>query len=434
MEAHSLNLLPLLKKQWGTDRLQYLQQIGNIAQQLGTPVYLVGGAVRDLFLQRYAPDLDVAVEGDVRSLAEACKAQIPGADYRYHARFGTATLQDSRGFSLDLAQCRVEHYPAPAALPEVRPGNIGEDLIRRDFTINAMALPLDPENFATLLDPYGGRIDLQRGQLRALHSRSFLDDPTRILRGLRFATRFQMNLTPESRQQLQEALQDDIFARLSAARLWREIRYLLELVALPLALPLLSEWNLWFLLRPAPMDIHAMQALLGRGQEQLQWLQQQFPQEPIAVSTLMLILLWQDLPWTDIQRPLDQWPIPDRNRLEADLRILPDLPRRIAQAIRPSQRANIWQACSLAGILAAMAMYPDDCALTDSARLYLQEQKSLQPAFNGQELQALGLSAGPSLGNILKRLRDAQLDRDIADKETAQQWLIKQGILPTNPR
>ncbi|PKY11312.1 polya polymerase [Acidithiobacillus marinus] len=434
MEAHSINLLPLLKKQWGTDRLQYLQQIGNIAQQLGTPVYLVGGAVRDLFLERYAPDLDVAVEGDVRSLVEACKAQIPGTDYQYHARFGTATLQDSRGFSLDLAQCRVEHYPAPAALPEVRPGNIGEDLIRRDFTINAMALSLDPENFASLLDPYGGRIDLQRGQLRTLHSRSFLDDPTRILRGLRFATRFQMNLAPESRQQLQEALRDDIFARLSAARLWREICYLLELVALPQALSLLSEWHLWFLLRPAPMDILAMQALLGRGQEQIQWLQQQFPEVSIAVSTLMLILLWQDLSWTDIQRPLDQWPIPDRNRLEADLRILPDLPRRIAQAIRPSQRANIWQACSLAGILAAMAMYPDDRALKDSARLYLQEQKSLQPIFNGQELQALGLSAGPSLGNILKRLRDAQLDRDIADKETAQQWLIKQGILPTNPR
>ncbi len=434
MEAHRLNLLPLLKKQWGTDRLQYLQQIGNIAQQLGTPAYLVGGAVRDLFLQRDAPDLDVAVEGDVRSLAEACKAQIPGGDYQYHARFGTATLQDSQGFSLDLAQCRVEHYPAPAALPEVRPGDIDEDLIRRDFTINAMALPLDPENFATLLDPYGGRIDLQRGQLRTLHSRSFWDDPTRILRGLRFATRFQMNLVPESRQQLQDALQDDIFARLSAARLWREIRYLLELDALPQALSLLSEWNLWFLLRPVPMDIHAMQALLGRGQEQIQWLQQQFPEENIAVSTLMLILLWQDLSWTEIQRTLDQWPIPDRNRLEADLRILPDLPRRIAQAIRPSQRANIWQACSLAGILAAMAINPHDRAVTDSARLYLQEQKSLQPVFNGQELQTLGLSAGPSLGDILKRLRDAQLDRDIADKETAQQWLIKQGILPTNPR
>ncbi|WP_414039602.1 CCA tRNA nucleotidyltransferase [Acidithiobacillus sp. M4-SHS-6] len=434
MEAHSVNILPLLKNQWGITRLQYLQQIGKIAQQRGIAAYLVGGAVRDLFLQRYAPDMDIAVEGDVRALAEACKAQIPGADYQYHERFGTATLQNPHGFALDMAQCRLEHYPAPAALPEVRPGDILADLARRDFTVNAMALRLDPEHFGKLLDPYAGQADLQRGQLRTLHSRSFLDDPTRILRGLRFAARFQMALVPESRQQLREALQADIFARLSAARLWRELRYLLELAVLPQALSLLSDWNLWFLLRPAPADIHAIQALIQRGQEQIQWMQQHFPQEPIAVTTVMLILLWQDSPLADIQQHLDQWPIPDRSRLQADLRIIPDLPKTIPQSIRPSQRAKIWQGCSVAGILAAMAMYPDNPVLVDSARLYLLKQKHLQPMLNGQELQALGLTAGPSLGNVLKLLRDAQLDGEISDKETAQQWLIKQGILPANPR
>ncbi len=434
MKPDSVNLLPLLEAQWGAARLQYLQRIGNIAEQLGTPAYLVGGAVRDLFLNRASPDLDIAVEGDVRALADACKEQISGAHYQFHAQFGTAILQDGQGFALDLAQCRLEHYPAPAALPEVRPGNIHVDLVRRDFTINAMAIRLDSGPFGMLLDPHGGQSDLRKGWLRTLHSRSFLDDPTRILRGLRFATRFQMDLAPESHIQRQEALDADIFAQLSGARLWRELRYLLELDALPAALPLITNWNLWFLLRPMPADIKKMQALIQRGQKQIQWMHAQFPQSPIAVAIVLLVLLWQDISQHEIHKRLDQWPISDRDRILVDIQKIPDLPGALQVATRPSQTANIWQACSVAGILAAMALYPDNSVLVDSAHLYLQEQKHFQPIINGRDLQKLGLKAGPALGQILKLLRDAQLDGEISNKETAQQWLIKQGILPPTPR
>ncbi|MDD5278290.1 CCA tRNA nucleotidyltransferase [Acidithiobacillus sp.] len=433
MEADSANLLPLLEKQWGAARLDHLRQIGRIAQQLGTPAYLVGGAVRDLFLKRYAPDLDVAVEGDTRMLAEACKAQIHGAHYQFHAQFGTAILEDSQGVALDLARCRLEHYSAPAALPEVSPGNIHADLARRDFTVNAMAIRLDPQQFGILLDPYDGQADLQAGLLRTLHSRSFLDDPTRILRGLRFATRFQMDLAPECHQQLKQALQADIFTQLSGARLWRELRYLLELEALPSALSQLTAWKLWFLLRPTPPAINTMQTLLQRGQEQIQWLRAQFPDEPLAIFIPMLTLIWHDVPLPDLQHYLDRWPVPDRGRLLADLQVLPGLPDTLLKANRPSQKANIWQGVSVAGILAAMAVYADNTTLVDSARLYLQVQRRLPSPFNGQELQTLGLKAGPSLGKTLKSLREAQLDGEISNKENAQQWLIKQGILPPNP-
>src|SRR3954452_22209108 len=139
----------------------------------GTPIYLVGGAVRDLLLGQERTDLDIAVEGDASALGRRL-----GGEIRTHERFATATVHTD-GLELDLATARSESYPEPGALPEVRPATLTDDLARRDFTLNAMAVPLagDPE----LIDPHGGLADLERGTLRVLHERSFVDDPTRTL-------------------------------------------------------------------------------------------------------------------------------------------------------------------------------------------------------------------------------------------------------------
>src|SRR3954470_610477 len=137
----------------------------------GTSVYLVGGAVRDLLLGRERADLDLVVEGDAAALGRRL-----GGEIRTHERFATATV-DLDGGELDLATSRSESYPRPGALPEVRPAPLSDDLARRDFTVNAMALPIIGE--PDLIDPHGGLADLQMGTLRVLHERSFVDDPTR---------------------------------------------------------------------------------------------------------------------------------------------------------------------------------------------------------------------------------------------------------------
>ncbi|MFA7495412.1 MAG: CCA tRNA nucleotidyltransferase [Acidithiobacillus sp.] len=433
METEHFSLTSTLEAQWGADKLHRLRQIGEIAAERNTNVYLVGGAVRDLFLQRPSPDLDIAVEGDVGDLVAALKTHMVGAQSRFHPQFGTAVLRDNEGFEWDLARCRLESYPAPAALPEVRPGDIHADLIRRDFSINAMALCLNPPQFGSLLDPYGGRLDLQRGVLRVLHPRSFVDDPTRILRGLRFATRFQFEWAPSTRHYLLEALQKNIFAQLSGARLWRELQYLLELTDLSAALQHLSDLQLWFLLRPVPADVDALREQVQRGQKGVLWLKDQFPDRSIAVANLMLMLLWSDVPQSEIQRRLTQWPVPDPHTLLKDLQCLKNIATTLAQALRPSQQARVWQGCSVAGILAAIAANPDNAALCNSGRLYLREQRQVSSPLSGHELQNLGLKPGPALGNVLVMLHDARLDGEITDKESAHQWLIKQGILPSTP-
>lgn len=162
------------------------------------PVYLVGGAVRDLLLGRSRADLDLVVEGDATALAERL-----GGTAVAHERFGTAKVE-VEGHELDIASARTETYPEPGALPVVGPAaGVEEDLGRRDFTVNAMAIPLQGET--RLIDPHGGRGDLEEGLLRVLHARSFVDDPTRAIRAARYASRFGFGLAPGTEELLRAA-------------------------------------------------------------------------------------------------------------------------------------------------------------------------------------------------------------------------------------
>jgi tRNA nucleotidyltransferase (CCA-adding enzyme) len=197
------------------------------------PLYLVGGAVRDLLLGRGRADVDLVVEGDAAALAERL-----GAEVIAHERFSTAKLLLD-GHELDLATARAESYPRPGALPVVEPAaSLEEDLARRDFTINAMAIPLKTE--ARLIDPYGGRADLAAGLLRVLHPKSFEDDPTRALRAARYCARFGFELEGETEVLLRKA---DL-STVSVDRREAELRRLAAEEQAPRALALLAAWGL----------------------------------------------------------------------------------------------------------------------------------------------------------------------------------------------
>src|SRR6185295_18524691 len=184
-----------------------LRRLGELARTLGPEAYSVGGCVRDWQLQRRGvTDLDVTVEGDGVRLAQAAAEEL-GGELTVHAQFGTASLRDlpSRA-KVDFASCRKETYAARAAYPRVAPSSLRDDLFRRDFTINAMAVALDPARFGTLIDPFGGAADLKARRLRVLHADSFLDDPSRILRGIRFKQRLGLRWETRTRRQLNAAM------------------------------------------------------------------------------------------------------------------------------------------------------------------------------------------------------------------------------------
>jgi tRNA nucleotidyltransferase (CCA-adding enzyme) len=202
--------------------VRLLRELGRLADEKGIGLYLVGGVVRDLLLKRSNWDLDLTVEGNGISFARLVTNRY-GAGLALFERFATARLVFPDGLKVDIASTRRESYADPAALPEVVTASLEEDLFRRDFTINAMAIQLNLAHWGELHDPFGGQQDLKNKTLRVLHDRSFVDDPTRIFRAIRFSERFGFRLEPNTGRLLARASSLNLVARLSGPRLANEI-------------------------------------------------------------------------------------------------------------------------------------------------------------------------------------------------------------------
>jgi tRNA nucleotidyltransferase (CCA-adding enzyme) len=206
---------------------EILHEAGSLGAEMGYPTCVVGGTVRDLLLGLHSFDMDIVVEGEgiryARSLAECLHARV-----KCHERFGTATLIFPDELRVDVATARTETYERAASLPRVTPGTIRDDLSRRDFTVNAMAASLMPGEFGRLFDYFRGIRDLRKQHIRILHDQSFIDDPTRIFRAIRFETRLGFRIVRDSEQRIAEALSRSILAELEDYRIAAELRLILE--------------------------------------------------------------------------------------------------------------------------------------------------------------------------------------------------------------
>jgi len=189
-------------------------------------VYLVGGVVRDILLHKKIKDLDFVVEGEAPLLAQKWR-ELKGGRIKTHSEFQTAIwIKSDRRW--DFATARVERYDYPAALPIVENSKLENDLSRRDFTINAMAISLNGEDFGQLIDPFGGIKDLRQSNIKVLHSVSIFDDPTRAFRAVRFSASLNFSISPETKQLIQNALKQDIFKKLSPKRVLSEMVEILK--------------------------------------------------------------------------------------------------------------------------------------------------------------------------------------------------------------
>ncbi len=204
---------------------ELLRAIGMLSRDMGYRAYLVGGIVRDLMLGRENADLDIAIEGNAERLAKTF-ARKTGSRMRAPTRFGTCKLESKAFGKLDVASTRGETYRAPGALPDVHPAGITDDLMRRDFALNAMALSLNPGSYGRLLDPLKGADDLRRCRLRILHEESFKDDPTRMLRGIRFRSRYGFDFDRATSRLFREGVAQAFLGRISGKRLFTELKLL----------------------------------------------------------------------------------------------------------------------------------------------------------------------------------------------------------------
>jgi len=210
---------------------KYIKALFEIEKQLGCRIFFVGGYVRDLILHTDSKDIDFCVEGNGIDVARAVHKQI-GGDLTVYKKFLTSSLKLKNSFILDFATARTETYPAPASMPVVKPAKLKDDLYRRDFTINAIALPLLPTSLFPipdlLIDPCGGYSDIKNKLIRVLHKKSFIDDPTRILRAIRYSVRFGFKSEKNTAKWMEQAIKDDLLNFVSAPRLRDEFIKALE--------------------------------------------------------------------------------------------------------------------------------------------------------------------------------------------------------------
>ena len=390
-------------------RLQTVcDRLRRLAGEDGTAVYLVGGPVRDYLLGAAVNDLDIAVAGDAIGLAERLAEDV-GGRLRVHRRFGTATVS-AAGAVVDLVTARRERYRRPGALPDVRPGSIGEDLARRDFTVNAMAIPLSGDA-VDLVDPHGGRDDLRAGVIRILHRQSFRDDPTRILRAIRYAARFGFRIAEATLDELQDALAGGAMSSISGDRARHELaRMLGESRPLP-GLAYAEELGALRAIHPALSAGHLSGTGLGA--------------EGLGPLTWLAALVWNTSPdegrafAARINAPAE-WArvIGDTGRLAERL------PELAGPEVSPSEICGLLDGIESDALAAARLLG----GATASERIgrYAGEWRQIAPCLGGEDLLALGVPAGPSVGEALRALRRARLDgaaNSRRDEETlARQW------------
>jgi tRNA nucleotidyltransferase (CCA-adding enzyme) len=216
-----------MKQELSTTMQGVLHEAGYLASEKGFHAWAVGGMVRDLLLGIGNFDLDIVIEGDGILFAQSLAGRLH-AKVTSHERFGTATITFPDRLRVDVATARTEIYERPAVLPRVTPGSIRDDMARRDFTINALAISLMPGDLGRLLDIFHGVRDLRERHIRVLHEQSFMDDPTRIFRAARFETRLGFRIVRSSEQLITVALSRSILSNLEDYRIAAELRLILE--------------------------------------------------------------------------------------------------------------------------------------------------------------------------------------------------------------
>jgi tRNA nucleotidyltransferase (CCA-adding enzyme) len=367
------------------------------------PVHLVGGAVRDLLLGEQAVDLDLAIEGDAVGAAQELADLLHGRSVR-HERFGTATVTAPDGFSFDLAATRRETYPQPGALPKVAPASLEEDLARRDFAINAIAVGLSGDDLGHLRDPLDGVSDLEEGVLRVLHEGSFLDDPTRILRAARYESRLDFALDPDSEALAREAVKIGALGTVSSERVARELLRLLAETEAGKAVDRLGDLGVDQALHPelhaegelvAAAELGALETGADRALAGL---------AALAVRSPSRLGDWIGTLGLDAGR---------REAAARAARTAPLLATELARPLRPSELRALLRREPPEALALALALG----APADPVLRWASDLRHTRLSITGEDLIEAGIAPGPAVGAALEETLRRTLDGDVEGRE-----------------
>lgn len=393
-----------------------IRGIGEVALEQGMRAYVVGGFVRDMLLGRPNLDVDVVVEGDGIAFADSVAERL-GGRVKAHMRFGTAVLVLSRTLHLDVTSARTEYYTRPGALPTVERSSLRQDLLRRDFSVNAMAACIDPDCFGAIADPFGGLRDLHRGAIRALHSLSFVEDPTRVMRAARFETRFGFTMEPSTLELARHAVEMGLLGEISGARIRAELFSLLgEEPALP-GLARLHELGAVEQLIPAS-------AQPARVLEEVAAVERELEagtlagKAPRRLDALLVALSASSTPrdpekwvrWLRLGREHGAAPVEAATRARTVGRALRD-----RRGMRDSRLHALLDALHAETVLYVAAT--GDELVRERVERYVGELSRVRPAISGKDLVEMGIDPSPAFTGILARALADRLDGKAVGRE-----------------
>jgi tRNA nucleotidyltransferase (CCA-adding enzyme) len=383
---------------------ELVQDISRQAAEQGQRVYLVGGVVRDLLLDYPNFDLDLVVEGDAVKLAQQV-AETSQANLLAHRRFGTAKLR-YENFTLDLATAREETYARPGALPAVTPGTLKDDLIRRDFSINAMAISLTSNDYGELIDPHQGRSDLEHRLIRILHPGSFRDDATRILRGVCYEQRLGFEFEAQTARLLKRDI--PMLDTISGDRIRHELEHILEEERPELAIKRLGELGV----------LHRINSPLKSDG----WMAEKFDmarrlKKPAQLSSLYFCLLVYSFNEKETEQFLARLNMPVKlsRAMRDTIRLKPNLSLLDKPSLKPSEIYYLLQEYEPLAIQ-ANAIAAESSTAHPPLQLFLTKLRYVRTSLDGEELKRLGISAGPEMGKVLQILHKARLDGEVRTK------------------
>lgn len=408
-----------------------LIEFGRVGDALGFSVYAVGGFVRDLLLRVENFDVDIVVEGDGIRLAEEFEKKFP-CRIRTHKKFGTAIILFPDGSKVDVATARWEFYDSPAALPTIEKASIKTDLYRRDFTINTLAIQLNPKAFGELIDFFGGVKDIKEKVIRVLHNLSFVDDPTRVFRAIRFEQRFGLQIGKHTQNLMKNAVKVGFLERLSGGRVLSEFILILQEGDPLLALKRMRDFNLFHFLHPNLQFDEQAEVLFEQIHHVISWFDLLFLEQQYGRWLIYFYGLIDFLKEGEIEDLCRRLAMNEKlkkrvreGKLQADQALLQIFPW--INANRRPKRSEIYNILDPLSTESKLFMMAKTTQVETRRyiSLYFTQLKDTKPLLRGRDLIQMGMKSGPSIKKALTGLLKARLDEQVITRQDEMEYISK---------
>lgn len=406
--------------------VELLKKAGETAEAENVTVYAVGGFVRDLLLRRENLDIDIVVEGGDGIAFATDFAKKQKARVKPHLRFRTAVLVFPDGFKVDIATARLEYYERPAALPTVEQSSLKLDLYRRDFIINTLAIALNPGKFGELIDFFGAQKDLKEKTLRVLHNLSFVEDPTRALRAVRFSEKFDFRISKHTLNLIKNAVKLDVFKELSGPRLLEELKNILEEETAAKCVKRLHELGLLRLIHPNITWGVEREIFFERTRETLKWHELLYTKEKAEEWLVLFLALTDELNEEELIVLVRRLMISGKKRMEV-LSARKDGLKALSLLSSGGARTNSALFELLEGLPLEIIIYLLAKAGREGVKKalssYITRLKYTEVSLKGADLKKLGVREGPFMGEVISVLLKKRLDGVLSSREDEEAFV-----------